>query len=77
MLALKTTVVGTMRKNKGDIPKELLPNRGRPEMSSIFCFDGQLTLTSYVPKKNKAVVLLSGMHHGADINVDDRNKLVI
>jgi len=36
LLALKTNVVGTMRKNKGDIPKELLPNRGRPEMLSIF-----------------------------------------
>jgi len=43
-------------------------------MSSIFCFDGQLTLTSYVPKKNKAVILLSSMHHGADIDVNDINK---
>jgi len=61
LLALKTTVVGTMRKNKGDLPKELLPNRGRPERSSNFCFDGQLTLTGDVPKKNKAVILLSNL----------------
>jgi hypothetical protein len=37
-------------------------------ISSIFGFSDNLTLVSYVPKKNKAVLLLSSMHH--DNNVD-------
>lgn len=74
LLAVRTTVVGTMRKNRVQIPKELLPNRQRLKMSSIFCFDPQLTLTSYVPKKGKAVILLSSMHHDAAIDVDNANK---
>ena len=74
LLSVRTTVVGTMRKNRPDIPKELLPNRARPEMSSIFCFDRQLTLTSYVHKKGKAVILLSSMHHDSAIDVENSNK---
>ena len=65
---------GTIRKNRTDIPKELLPSRARPEMSSIFCFDNQLTLTSYVPKKGKAVILLSSMHHDDTVDAEDRQK---
>ena len=74
LLNLRTTIVGTIRKNRTDIPKELLPSRARPEMSSIFCFDNQLTLTSYVPKKGKAVILLSSMHHDDTVDAEDRQK---
>ena len=63
LLGVQTTLVGTIRKNKREIPVELQPNRQRPENSSIFCFDRQLTLVSYVSKKSKAVILLSSLHH--------------
>ena len=72
LLGVRTTIVGTMRRNKGAIPKELLPTRQRLEMSSIFCYDRQLTLTSYLPKRGKAVILLSSMHH--DDTIDPNNK---
>jgi hypothetical protein len=39
LLGVQTTLVGTIRRNKREIPKELQPNRWRPEHSSIFCFD--------------------------------------
>lgn len=74
MLAVRTTVVGTMRKNRRDIPKELLPSRAKEQFSSIFCFDDQLTLTSYVPKKSKAVILLSTMHHDDTVDPENDNK---
>ncbi|CAF1078567.1 unnamed protein product [Rotaria sordida] len=51
LLGLNTTLVGTMQRNKKEIPRELQPDRQRPEQSSIFCFDRQLTLVSYVPKQ--------------------------
>lgn len=74
LLALKTTIVGTVRKNRTFIPQQLLPSRQREEKSSIFCFDGQITLVSYVPKKGKAVILLSSMHHDSDIDANHDNK---
>ena len=61
-------------KNKPEVSQELQPNRQRPKDSSIFCFDGQLTLVSYMPKESKAVVLLSSMHHKAIINEEIQRK---
>ena len=72
-LGVQTTLVGTIRRNKKEIPRELQPNTQRPEQSSIFCFDRQLTLVSYVPKKSHAVILLSSLHHDQTI-VDDEKK---
>lgn len=57
------TVLGTLRSNKPEIPTEFLPNRNRAPGSSIFGFTSTETLVSYVPKKNKAVLLLSSCHH--------------
>lgn len=74
LLQKKLTLVGTVRKNKRFIPKEFLPHRQREENSSIFGFQEKHTLVSYVPKKNKAVVLLSSMHHTNDIVVEDSRK---
>lgn len=62
------TYVGTMRKDKLVIPKELLPDGKRPVSSSIHAFNGNTTLVSYVPKRNKSVILISSMHHRAEIN---------
>ena len=52
------TLVGTMRKNKPDIPRELLNVRGREQYSSLFAFDNNYTLVSYVPKPRKNVIAI-------------------
>lgn len=57
------TYVGTMRKNKREIPREFLPNKNRLVGTSLFGFVQDKTLVSHVPKKNKSVILLSSMHH--------------
>ena len=49
-------------------------SRTREEKSSIFGFSNQLTLVSYVPKRNKAVILLSTMHHDKKIAEGDDKK---
>ena len=74
ILGVKTTLVGTIRRNKKDIPIQLQPDRKRPEQSSIFCFDRQLTLVSYVPKQGKSVILLSSMHHDKTIDESQKKK---
>jgi hypothetical protein len=74
LLQNKLTIVGTIRKNRGEIPECMLPNRNRAELTSIFGFTKETTIVSYVPKKNRSVVLLSTLHHDATIDVGDQCK---
>lgn len=67
------TYVGTLKKNKKEIPKEFLPAKSRKSGTSIFGFGENMTLVSYVPKPRKAVILVSSMHHSASIN-DETGK---
>ncbi|KFM56971.1 hypothetical protein X975_03242, partial [Stegodyphus mimosarum] len=56
----KLTTVGTIRKNKKEIPKEFLPHKSRVVHSSLFGFyEKKIALTSHVPKKGKSVLVLS------------------
>ncbi|CAF1557825.1 unnamed protein product, partial [Rotaria sordida] len=64
------TLIGTLRKNKPEIPIEFLSNKTREVGSSLFGFEDNLTLVSFVPKNNKAVLLLSSKHH--DNQVDNK-----
>lgn len=57
------TYVGTLKKNKREIPREFLPAKARTVDSSLFGFANHITLLSHVPKKNKAVLLVSSMHY--------------
>lgn len=63
LLKKKLTIVGTIRKNKRELPAEFVTGKNREVYSSIFGFQKDVTLVSYVPKKNKCVNLLSTMHH--------------
>jgi len=56
------TVVGTLRKNTPEIPTLFLSGKQRNVHSSIFGFTNDLTLVSYVPARNKTVILLSSQH---------------
>ena len=49
------TLFGTMKHNKKEIATEFKPARQRPEYSSLFGFTKELTLVSYVPRKNKSI----------------------
>ena len=42
--------------------------------TSVFGFNDQLTMVSYVPKKNKTVILLSTVPHGISIAEKDPKK---
>ncbi|CAM4849271.1 unnamed protein product [Rotaria magnacalcarata] len=74
LLGVQTSLVGTIRRNKKQIPQELQSDPYRPEQSSIFCFDRQITLVSYVPKKRHAVILLSTLHYDKAIDNEKKNK---
>ena len=58
LLERTVTVVGTVRKNKPELPPRLLAVKGRAAFSSLFAFTPAATLVSYVArKKNRNVVL--------------------
>lgn len=58
----KLTLVGTMRKNKKEIPPYFVNTKGTPVMSSRFIYDPEKMMVSFTPKKNKVVILLSSFH---------------
>ena len=74
LLQHQLTVVGTMKKCKREIPVCMKAAKSRQTKTSVFGFNDQLTTVSYVPKKNKAVILLSTMHRGISIVEEDPKK---
>ena len=65
LLKKKLTMVGTIRKNKAELPKEL---KNKEIHSSEFFFTKDTTVVNYVPKKNKNVLLMSTFHHSKEIS---------
>ncbi|GBP63866.1 PiggyBac transposable element-derived protein 4 [Eumeta japonica] len=64
----KLTLVGTIRSNKREIPEQMKNTRSRAVGTSMFCYDGPLTLVSYKPKPSKMVYLLSSCDENGSIN---------
>lgn len=59
LLKRKVALVGTIRKNKPELPPRLLQTSGRAVLSSAFAFTPTHTLVSYVPRRGKNVLLMS------------------
>ena len=74
LLQKNFSYVGTLRKNKVEIPWQFLPSKTRVVNSSIFGFSDDKTLVSYVPKFNKSVILISSEHHNKSFNLLNDNK---
>ena len=74
LLKDKLTITGTMNTSRREIPGIMKAAKTREEKSSIFLFTQDLTMVSYVPKKNKSVILLSSMHHTCDISTEEHKK---
>ena len=77
LLQGKITLVGTLKKNKREIPAEFLPNKQKQISSSMFGFQKHSTLVSFTPKKNKSVVLLSTMHRDAKVDAETKKPEII
>ncbi len=65
LLKRKLTMLGTVRKNKPELPSKLLAMKNRKVTSSMFAFNDRATVISYCPKKGKNVLLTSTMHEDA------------
>jgi hypothetical protein len=73
----KLTYLGTIRKNKPELPLAFQPSRHRAVESSMFGFHKEVTVVSYVPKKNKAVNLISSLHNAKEVSEDRGKPLMI
>ena len=62
-----------MRKSRTELPPILMPSKERELYSSIYAFRDDASLVSYVPKKKKAIILLSTFHKKIQ-NADDETK---
>lgn len=71
------TIVGTLRRNKPEIPPEMRNPGNREVGTSMFCFDQQKTMVSYKTKRNKVVLLLSTIHSQPTINSISKKPEII
>lgn len=79
MLAHGITMVGTVRRNKKEIPPEALQTKGRPANTAMFLFDCNTNqqLISFSPKKGKIVLVASTMHYTARVSEQTRKPEAI
>lgn len=73
----RLSYVGTLKKNKWQIPKPLKDIKDREIFSSVFAYTKEGTLVSYVPqnKSNKKnVLVISSMHHDGIIDNESGTK---
>ncbi|CAK9834292.1 PiggyBac transposable element-derived protein 4 [Anthophora retusa] len=73
LLKDQISIVGTIRKNRKDLPKVLTDTRNRAQYSSYFLYTNKVTLVSYIPKARKCVTLLSTLHHEHEISQEQNN----
>lgn len=75
-----TTLVGTIRSNKPELPKNFTSAeiaKKRSNFSSAFCFFDECQLVSYINHSKKNVLLLSTAHATEDIDSKTRKPVVI
>ena len=72
----RMTIVGTIRKNRKEIPPVLIDMRRKPTFSTEIVYEHtlQAVMLSYVPRRYRLVILLSTYHNHVNINQNDEKK---
>uniref|UniRef100_A0A182XQ41 PiggyBac transposable element-derived protein domain-containing protein n=1 Tax=Anopheles quadriannulatus TaxID=34691 RepID=A0A182XQ41_ANOQN len=63
----KTPSLGTVNKRRTFLPPMFANPHGREIQSTLYGFSENISICSYIPKKNKSVVMLSTMHYDKDV----------
>lgn len=75
LLKRNLTMLGTVRKNKPELPLMTTKNELH---RSYFFFTKDTTVVSYVPKKNRNVILMSTLHNSKEVSDrEDKKPLII
>lgn len=71
-------MLGTVRKNRAELPSALVTTGNRAPLSSLSAFTETHTIVSYCPKKKKNVILMSTTHKDAAVSeCEDRKPEMI
>ena len=54
-----------------------MANKDREIDTTLFSFNKEISLTLFVPKKNKAVILVSTFHHTKEIDSESNKPKII
>ena len=65
------TYIGTTNSHRIDVPEFMKKHKARPPFESRFIYSQHCTMTSWVPKENKAVVVISSQNFDDDLKLDD------
>lgn len=68
------TCLGTLKKNKKELPKEFIQTKKRHVHDTYFGFQRDTTIISYISKRGKVVLVASTMHHDAKIDRESGAK---
>ncbi|CAG9577485.1 unnamed protein product [Danaus chrysippus] len=68
----KLTAVGTLRSHKTCIPLQFKARR--EEKSSVFGFQKDITIVSYIPKPRKCVHMMSSLHHDDEVDPESGDQ---
>lgn len=74
LLKRNLTMVGTMRRNKPSIPPILLQTKNKEVYASTFAFTNDTMLVSYIPKRNKCVIVQSTLHFEKKVDTSECKK---
>lgn len=80
LLQKDTTMVGTVRSNKRELPKlfaSASEAKKRPPNTSVFCFSKSVSLASYTSRTGKNVLLMSTAHATENVNEETGKPLMI
>ena len=67
MMDYNLSMLGTVNKGRKFVPPQFVTPKGREVESTIFGFSNNITMCYYVPKKTKAVLVLSTMHYTPEV----------
>ena len=72
-------MTGTIRKNKTSIQPILLDVKGKFVFSSTLAFTENTSMVSYIPKKNRRVILQSTLHNRKDVtsDIDKKPRIIL
>lgn len=72
------TLLGTIRSQRKEVPTQM-KSKQRPVETTIFAHDhdNKIVLVSYIPKRNKNVLLLSSSHSGEETVQNNKPALIL
>lgn len=79
LLRQNLTLVGTTSARRRHVPPAIKSTKRRPVESSKFLYDheNKIILMSYVPKKNKNVIMMSSSHSAPSIHENTKPTIIM